>query len=195
MSDPVWWFYLFWLPKYLVEQRHFTMVQMGLLAWLPYLTADLGSFSGGILSGWLVKRGWEPVHARKLILLPCALLMPLSVLIPGSTATMAMVIISIVTFAHMAWKTNLVTITNDIYPVGLIGSVSGVIAFGSGVGGTLFTNLTGQIVEHYSYSAIFVIMGFLHPLAYLIVRALVPDPHAAPIPPVAAPEISAPESC
>ncbi len=56
ISDPVWWFYLFWLPKYLVEQRHFSLVKMGLLAWLPYLTADLGSFGGGIFSGWLVSR-------------------------------------------------------------------------------------------------------------------------------------------
>jgi ACS family hexuronate transporter-like MFS transporter len=169
-SDPVWWFYLFLLPKYLVEQRHFSMVQMGMLAWLPYLTADLGAFGGGIASGWLIKRGYDPIRARKTALLPCALIMPLSVLVPGSSSTVAMVLISVVTFAHMAWKTNLMTLTNDIYPVGVLGSVAGIIAFGSGVGSTLFTNLTGQVVEHYSYTAIFVIMGFLHPLSYLIVR-------------------------
>lgn len=169
-SDPVWWFYLFWLPKYLVEQRHFSMLQMGMLAWLPYLTADLGAFGGGIASGWLIKRGYEPVRARKITLLPCALIMPLSVLVPGSSSAVAMVLISVVTFAHMAWKTNLMTLTNDIYPVGVVGSVSGIIAFGSGVGSTLFTNLTGQVVEHYSYRAIFVMMGFLHPFAYLLVR-------------------------
>jgi ACS family hexuronate transporter-like MFS transporter len=172
-SDPVWWFYLFWLPKYLVEQRHFSMVQMGMLAWLPYLTADLGSFGGGIASGWLIKRGIEPLRARKMALLPCALVMPVSVLIPASSSVVAMVLISVVTCAHMAWKTNLVTITNDIYPVGVVGSVSGMIAFGSGVGSTLFTHLTGQVVEHYSYTAIFIIMGFLHPLSYLIVRYFV----------------------
>jgi ACS family hexuronate transporter-like MFS transporter len=169
-SDPVWWFYLFWLPKYLVEQRHFTNMQMGMLAWLPYLTADLGAFGGGIASGWLIKRGYEPVHARKIALLPCALLMPLSFLVPGSSSVLAMVLISVLTFAHMAWKTNLMALTNDIYPFSVVGSVSGIIAFGSGVGSTLFTNLTGQVVQHYSYTAIFVIMGFLHPLSYLIVR-------------------------
>jgi ACS family hexuronate transporter-like MFS transporter len=148
-------------------------MQMGMLAWLPYLTADLGSFGGGIASGWLIKRGMEPLRARKMALLPCALVMPLSVLIPASSSVVAMVLISIVTCAHMAWKTNLVTLTNDIYPVGVVGSVSGIIAFGSGVGSTLFTNLTGRVVEHYSYTAIFVIMGFLHPLSYLIVRYFV----------------------
>lgn len=175
-SDPVWWFYLFWLPKYLVEQRHFSMVQMGMLAWLPYLSADLGAFTGGLASGWLVKKGYEPLRARKIALVPCALLMPLSVLIPGGSSTRALVLISIVTFAHMAWKTNLITITNDIYPVGVIGSAAGLIAFGSGLGSTLFTNLTGQVVQHYSYTAVFVVMGFLHPLSYLFVRYLVKSP-------------------
>jgi ACS family hexuronate transporter-like MFS transporter len=106
-------------------------------------------------------------------MLPCALLMPVSLLVPGGSALTAMAAISVVTFAHMAWKTNLMTISNDIYPVGVIGTVSGMIAFGSGVGGTLFTNLTGQVVQHYSYTAIFVLMGFLHPVAYLVVRGLV----------------------
>lgn len=115
------------------------------------------------------------------MLLPCALLMPLSLLVPGGSAASALLVISIVTFAHMAWKTNLVTINNDIYPVGIIGSVSGMIAFGSGVGGTLFTNMTGQVVQHYSYTAIFVIMGFLHPVSYLLVRWLVRTPVAAPV--------------
>jgi ACS family hexuronate transporter-like MFS transporter len=180
LSDPVWWFYLFWLPKYLVEQRHFSMVQMGMLAWLPYLSADLGAFAGGIASGWLIKRGYEPVRARRMALLPCALLMPLSVLVPGSSSAWAMALISVLTFAHMAWKTNLMTITNDIYPVGVVGSVSGIIAFGSGLGSTLFTNLTGQVVQHYSYTAIFVIMGFLHPIAYLFVRYFIKSATPSP---------------
>ena len=176
ISDPVWWFYLFWLPKYLVEQRHFSMVEMGMLAWLPYLTADLGSFGGGILSGWLVSRGWEPLAARKAMLMPFAMMMPVSYFVPYVSSAGAMAIISLVTFAHMAWKTNLMTITNDIYPARVVGSISGVIAFGSGLGGILFTSLTGQIVEHGSYSVIFLIMCFLHPVAWIIVRWLVREP-------------------
>ncbi len=175
-SEPVWWFYLFWLPKYLVEQRHFTLMEMGLLAWLPYLTADIGSIGGGLASGALIRRGWKPVRARQMMMIPCALVMPLSLLVPGSSSTVAMLIISLVTFAHMAWKTNLATITNDIYPPGVVGSISGIIAFGTGLGGTLFTNLTGQLVQHYSYSLVFFIMGFLHPLSYVLVKLLVKEP-------------------
>jgi ACS family hexuronate transporter-like MFS transporter len=176
LSDPVWWFYLFWLPKYLVEQRGFTMSEIGLLAWLPYLTADVGSILGGVLSGWLVKRGRSPLDARRLGMWPFALIMPLSVSIPFVSTAPALVVISIVTFAHMAWKTNQTTVTNDIYPVPVVGSVSGITAFGNGLGGAVFTWATGQIVQHFSYTAIFIIMGFLHPAAYIVFRLLVRQP-------------------
>ena len=177
VSDPVWWFYLFWLPKYLVEYRGFTLIQMGLLAWMPYLAADAGGIAGGIFSGWLVKRGWTVLRARSAVMLACALVMPLSVVIAFTpSAALALFIICLVTFAHMAWKTCLMTVNNDIYPTAIIGSVSGVIAFGSGLGAVLFTNLTGHIVQNYSYSLIFVLMGFLHPAGYLIFKLMVKGP-------------------
>jgi ACS family hexuronate transporter-like MFS transporter len=177
LSDPVWWFYLFWLPKYLVEQRGFTMAEMGMLAWLPYLTADIGSISGGLFSGYLMRRQWPVLRARSAGMLPFALLMPLNILIafrPPVATTMAL--ICIVTFAHMAWKTNAATLTNDLYPTRVVGSVSGLIAFGNGLGGAIFTYIAGQIIERYSYNAIFVIMGFLHPAAYLVFKLLVRGP-------------------
>jgi ACS family hexuronate transporter-like MFS transporter len=174
ISDPVWWFYLFWLPKYLVEQRGFSILQMGMLAWLPYLCADLGAIAGGLMSGWLIKRQWPVLKARTAAMLPCAMVMPLSVLIGFTpSATVALGVICVVTFAHMAWKTNLTTTTNDIYPTRVVGSVSGIIALGSGLGGTLFTNLTGQMVQHFSYKWLFVAMGFMHPAAYVLFRFMV----------------------
>ncbi len=173
-SSPVWWFYLFWLPKYLVEQRGFTMQQMGLLVWLPYAFADLGSVVGGWLSGHLIKRGWNVLKARTACMLPFAMVMPLSVLIPWtSSSVIAMTVISIVAFSHMGWMTNLTTVTNDIYPRPVVGSVAGMAAFGNGLGGAVFTWATGQIVQHFNYDAIFVIMGFLHPISFLLYRYLV----------------------
>ena len=172
VSDPVWWFYLLWLPKYLADQRGFTLRDIGMLAWMPYLAADLGALSGGLLSGWLVKRGMPVVRARAIGMWPFTLLMPLSLLIPGASTTVAMGIICLVAFAHMAWKTNLQTVTNDIFPLRVVGSVSGIIAFGSGLGGSLFTSFTGWVVQTFSYDAIFYIMGFLHPIAYVIFRLM-----------------------
>jgi ACS family hexuronate transporter-like MFS transporter len=178
ISDPVWWFYLFWLPKYLVEQRGFSMVEMGMLAWLPYLFADGGSILGGLGSGWILNKfGWAPLRSRSSIMLICALVMPVSVWIAFTPSRiLAMAMICVVSFAHMGWKTNLMTMTNDVYPQKIVGSVAGIVAFGSGLGATLFTALTGWVVQHYSYSAIFVIMGFLHPIAWLVVRRLVRKP-------------------
>lgn len=176
-SDPVWWFYLFWLPKYLVEQRHFTVVEMGMLVWLPYLTADLGSVFGGMMSGYLIKKGWLVLRARTASMLPFAMVMPISIGIAFTpSTTVAMVLICIVTFSHMAWKTNLVTLTNDLYPTRIVGSVAGICAFGNGLGAALFTALTGYIVQYFSYSAIFVLMGIMHPIAFLIFRMTVRAP-------------------
>jgi len=182
LSDPVWWFYLFWLPKYLVDQRGFTVLEMGFLAWMPYLTADLGSLSGGWLSGQLIKRGRAPVAARLTWMLPFAALMPLSMAIGFvESRNVALALICVVTFAHMGWKTNQATLTNDIYPREVVGTVSGLLAFGNGLGGTLFTALTGWMVVHFSYASVFVLMGLLHPLSYLLVRYLVRSPiHDSP---------------
>ncbi len=84
-----------------------------------------------------------------------------------------MTVISIVAFSHMGWMTNLTTVTNDIYPRPVVGSVAGIAAFGNGLGGAVFTWATGQIVQHFNYDAIFVIMGFLHPISFLLYRYLV----------------------
>jgi ACS family hexuronate transporter-like MFS transporter len=162
------------MPKYLVENRGFTLAQMGMLAWLPFLTADLGAVAGGLLSGFLIKRNWAVLRARSAVMLPSAMLMPISIVIAFTpSSTQALVLICVVTFCHMAWKTNLVTVNNDIYPTGVVGSISGIVSLGSGVGGAVFTYLTGRIVGSFSYAAVFVIMGFLHPAAYLVYALLV----------------------
>lgn len=177
LSDPVWWFYLFWLPKYMVEKRGFSIVEVGLLAWLPYLSADIGAIFGGLMSGWLVKRGWPVLRARSAGMWPFALLMPVSIWVAFTpSSTLALALICLVTFAHMAWKTNLMTLTNDLYPRSVVGSVAGIAAFGNGLGGALFTGLTGWVVQHFSYDSIFVLMGFMHPAAFLLFRLFVKGP-------------------
>lgn len=174
VADPVWWFYLFWLPKYLSDDRGFTMVEIGMVAWMPYLTADLGSIAGGWASGQLIKRGVPVVKARKWIMLPSAALMPLGLLVAYSeSSAVAMATICVITFAHMSWKTNLMTMTNDIYPTSIVGSVAGIVGLGSSLGGVIFTRITGIVVENYSYATIFVLMAFLHPVALLILNAMI----------------------
>ena len=153
------------------------MQQMGMLVWLPYLFADLGSISGGLMSGYLIKHNREVLRARAMVMLPFAAVMPISLLIAFTpSTTVAIVVICIVAFSHMAWMTNLMTVTNDIYPRQIVGSVAGIAAFGNGLGGAVFTSLTGYLVQQFSYDAIFIIMGFLHPAAFLMFRWLVRGP-------------------
>jgi ACS family hexuronate transporter-like MFS transporter len=150
---------------------------MGMLAWMPYLTADAGSLAGGWLSGQWVRRGFSPVEARLRWMLPFAALMPLSMAVGFvESRAVSLALICVVTFAHMGWKTNQATLTNDIYPREVVGVVSGLLAFGNGLGGTIFTALTGWMVVQFNYASVFVLMGLLHPVSYLLVRWLVRTP-------------------
>lgn len=168
-ADPVWWFYLFWLPKYLQEVRHFSLAQVALFAWMPYLTADLGSVAGGWLSGKLIPKAGDALRARRWTMIPCAVLMPIGIAVAYLPAPQAMAVICTVTFLHMAWKTCLMTMTNDVYPVSITGSAAGIVGLGSGLGGALSTPIVGRIVDSFGYDTVFWLMGFLHPIATLLV--------------------------
>jgi MFS transporter, ACS family, hexuronate transporter len=174
ISDPVWWFYLFWMPKYLTEAKGLTMAEMGLVVWIPYLAADAGSITGGWYSGRLIGRGSNAVAARKNVMFASALLMPVGLLLLLKPATpLTILLISIVLFIHSAWKTNLVTLTVDIFPRRVVASAHGIVATGGGIGGAIFTTVAGYLIEWQSYTPVLALMGVLHPLAYLCVRRLV----------------------
>jgi ACS family hexuronate transporter-like MFS transporter len=132
---------------------------------------------GGWISGRLVAAGRVPVSARCMVMLPCALVMPLSLVIHSAQSRPLLIaLVCVITFSHMAWKTNQTTLTNDVFPKHLIGASSGLLAFGNGLGGTLFTWMTGPVVQKFGYGSIFLIMSVLHPLSYLLMRRLVREP-------------------
>jgi ACS family hexuronate transporter-like MFS transporter len=169
LTDPVWYFYLFWFPKYLIDARHLSLAEVGRIAWIVYLAADIGCIAGGYFSGVLINRGVAPVRSRVWVMSIAAVLLPLSPLInTAPTPLMAVGIASAAAFAHLAWQILLSTIIVDLYPKPVVGTVFGLVAAGSGFGGMVSTNLVGRAVTFYSYSPIFLVMGFLHPLAYLL---------------------------
>ncbi len=173
LTDPVWYFYLFWFPKYLNDARHLTLLQVGQLAWLVYLAADIGSILGGWGSGLLIKRGMRPVASRKRVMLFAACLLPLSPLVAFLPSVHAAVAIAaVVVLAHLTWQVTLGVLIVDLYPQQLVATVFGLIAAGSGFGGVLSTNAVGHIVSSYSYAPVFVAMGLLHPVAYLLIRGV-----------------------
>jgi len=172
-ADPVWWFYLFWLPKYLHDVRGFTLGEIGLISWIPFLAADAGALFGGWVSGRWIARGKPPLEARRLTMIPFVLLMPFGIAVNYLHSTESLALICVITFAHMAWKTNLMTMTNDIFPTEVVGSAAGVVGFGSGLAGALSMPAVGRIVDGFGYGAVFWIMGFLHLIALTTVLALV----------------------
>ncbi len=167
-SDPVWWFYLYWLPPYFFDVRKMDLKQIGWALPVIYLMADIGSVGGGWFSGWLIRRGWQPGSARKAGMLIFACCMPiaaLSVLAPDPVVAIAL--ISLATSAHQGWSANLFTTTSDIFPRSAVASVTGIGGCAGGLGGVLFSALIpGYIVTHFGYTPVFLIMGVFHLIGF-----------------------------
>jgi len=179
LTDPVWYFFLFWYPKFLVTQRHQSLGAIARVAWVVYLAADAGTLLGGLSSGGLMRRGMASLRSRKTVMVAAALLLPLSPIIAfANYMALSYAVACTVAFAHMAWLVTLTAMIVDQYPHRLVGTAAGLIAAGSGLGGVLSTELLGHWLQAHSYSAVFLVIGLLHPLALLFVlrvRSSVPD--------------------
>jgi len=154
-TDPVWWLYITWLPFYLHNVRGFDLKEIGMFGWLPYVTADAGSLSGGYASGRLIALGWGVDRARKTVIAGAALFMLAG--IPAALTgdrMVALACIACVTFGFQAWINNVQTIPSDVFPAGAVASVAGLGGVGAGVGAIVFTMTTGYVVDHYSYTPI-----------------------------------------
>jgi ACS family hexuronate transporter-like MFS transporter len=163
VTDPVWWLYITWLPLYLATVRGFSLKDIGLFAWLPYVAADAGSLTGGWLSGHLIGRGWTTNRARKTLIVIGAALMTAG--IPAATsagAMAALAFISVVLFGFQVWINNVQTLPSDLFPESAVASVAGLGGVGAGAGAILFTLTTGLVVDClHSYTPILVVAGLL----------------------------------
>jgi ACS family hexuronate transporter-like MFS transporter len=165
LADPVWWFYVFWLPEYLKRERDFSLAMIGYFAWIPFLAADIGNLTGGALSGMLLKRRVPVLRARKAVMLVCALLMLAGIpAVRVGEAWAAVALISLVTFAYSAWAANILTLPADLFPPQIVASVSGLSGTGAAAGGMIFTLITGYVVDRFSYLPVFTAAGLM-PLA------------------------------
>lgn len=164
-ADPAWWFYVFWLPEYLVRARGYSLKQIGYFAWIPFLAADIGNVGGGFLSSYLIRRGMSVDRARKSVLYAGALGMTAALpAVAVQDAAWNLALISLATLSFGAWATNMLTVAADIAPRGAVGSVTGLSSMGAGVGGMIFTLATGWMVDHFGYRPVFITAGLL-PLA------------------------------
>ncbi len=173
LTDPIWWLYISWLPKYLADARGFSLVKIGLFAWVPYVAADAGSLSGGWLSGYLISRGWSVDRARKLVILIAALLMPAGIFAAfAEDAMVALALIGVVLFGFQVWINNVQTLPSDFFSDKAVASVAGLGGTGAGIGSMIFIFSTGWVVDHFSYVPVLVAAGLLAPLGTMVLFAL-----------------------
>jgi len=169
LTDPVWYFYLFWFPKYLLGERGLSLAQVAHLGWAVYLAAGIGTLAGGLFSGALIRRGVRVGVSYRYTMLAAACLMPLSPLCAlVSSSTLAIGIASIVAFAHMTWLVTLTATVVELYPPSLIGKAAGLIAAGSGFGGMISSEVIAWFVTHGGYHPVFFLMAVLHPIAIVL---------------------------
>lgn len=169
LTDPIWWFLISWLPNYLKAERGFTLAMIGLFAWIPFLFSDFGSLAGGAASSLLIRNGWSVDRARKSTMVVLALLIPISVAVIVTTNSTALILgaVSVIAFAFQGWIVNVHTIPSDCFPKQDVGSVFGIGGTAAGIASMLFTLLIGYLVDHGSYTPVYVLVGLMAPLGAL----------------------------
>jgi ACS family hexuronate transporter-like MFS transporter len=173
LTDAAWFFFVFWLPKYLGDVRDLDIKKIGYFAWIPYACGGVGSLIGGGLSSYLIRHNFSVDRARKIALAISAALMPASLFIAGSPLSFAIVFYSVAMFGHQFWSSNVQTVPADLFPSRIVGSVEGLLGSAGSFGAMLFMNLTGSLVEKHGYAPVFVMAGLFHPLALLIILVTV----------------------
>jgi ACS family hexuronate transporter-like MFS transporter len=175
LSDAAWYFYLFWLPKYLYDARGFDTKAVGTFAWIPYAAAGVGCLAGGWFSSYLVKRQFSLDVARKLALGLSAAVMPLIILVPHVAVSWAIAIFSVAYLGQQSWSTLVMVLPTDLLPRSVVGSVAGLVGFGGAMGGIAFGQLVGYLLDHgIGYPIVFTIAGMFHVVAFAVILVAIP---------------------
>jgi ACS family hexuronate transporter-like MFS transporter len=181
LIDPIFWFFLFWLPSYFSSTFELDLTKPSLELMIIYAATTVGSIGGGYFSSLLIKKGWTVIKARKTALFMFAIL-ELSIIFARFTTTawMVVVIISLAVAVHQAWATNVFTLASDLFPTEVVSSVVGIAGMAGAVGGILFPILVGSLLDSFKaagnlaggYNLIFTICGFTYLTAWMIIHLL-----------------------
>jgi MFS transporter, ACS family, hexuronate transporter len=175
LSDAAWYFYLFWLPKYLYDARGFDIKTVGTFAWIPPAAAGLGCLVGGWFSSYLLQRRLPLDRARKLALGASAFVMPSILFVTGVPVALAIALFSLAYFGQQSWSTLVMILPTDIFPKSTVGAVAGLVGFGGAMGGVVFGQLVGYLLDHgYGYSLVFGLAGSLHVVAFAAICLAIP---------------------
>jgi MFS transporter, ACS family, hexuronate transporter len=175
LSDAAWYFYIFWLPKYLYDARGFDVKAVGTFAWIPYAAAGVGCLLGGWFSSHLIRRNFSLGVSRKLALGLSAAVMPSILLVPRVPVAWALAIFSLAYFGQQSWSTLVMVLPTDLFPSKVVGSVAGLVGFGGAMGGVAFGQLVGYLLDHgFGYGVVFSLAGTFHVAAFVIIVLTVP---------------------
>ena len=177
--DAVWFTYIAWLPKYLVDMRGFDNLQIGAVAWIPYAASGVGSAFGGWCSSRLLRSGYSLNFSRKAVLGVCAAMMPCMCLVTHVPVHAEIALFSIAFFAHLAFSTLVITLPADLFPPSVVGSVVGLVGFGGSMGGMLFNKFAGYLLcdvgREAGYPLLFAIGSAFHVVGFLWILGTIRD--------------------
>ena len=176
LTDPIWWFYLFWAPDFLQRKYGLPLAQIGVPLMAIYLVSDAGSIGGGWLSSFLIHRGASINAGRKIAMLVCAIIV-FPVIFAGHMASMwgAVLLIGLAAAAHQGFSANLYTLTSDMFPNRAVGSVTGIGGTSGAIGGMLMAKIVGHLLQRTgSYEVPLLMAGFAYLLALGVIQLLAP---------------------
>jgi len=176
LTDPVWWFLLYWLPKFLEKQFHTSLMDIGLPLVTIYVAADLGGIGGGWLSSFMIKKGNSVNRSRKTAMLACAICaVPMLFIAQGPGLWICVLLISLASAAHQGWASNIYTIVSDVFPKTEVATVVGISTVAAVLGGILASTAIGWVLDKTSsYSLLFSVAGCMYLLAWLIIKTGIP---------------------
>lgn len=183
LTDPVWWFYLFWVPSYIEASFHMDIRTSWIYVSVIYTVASFGSILGGYLSGWLIRKGMPEYRARKTMMLIFAFcVLPIFLIRFTDNVWVAVGLISLAAAAHQAWSANIFTTASDMFPKNAVSSVVGIGGMAGSLGGVLFPFAIGLILEHFKglgqigvgYNIIFAVCAVAYLVAWIVMHFLCP---------------------
>ncbi|RIV22554.1 MFS transporter [Fibrisoma montanum] len=185
LIDPIYWFFLFWLPSYFSSTFQLDLKKPSLELMIIYTATTIGSIGGGYLSSRLIKRGWGTLRARKTVLFAFAIL-ELSIILAqfATDVWVAVGLISLAVAVHQAWATNIFTLASDLFPKQAVSSAAGIAGMAGAVGGIFFPMLVGSLLDTYKaagnlaggYNILFTLCGCTYLVAWTIIHLLTRKP-------------------
>lgn len=170
LADPIWYFYVFWIPEFLARERGLNLAAIGAVAWIPFLVSDISNFTTGFAALRLERAGWSVNRTRKFLMLAGAAVSPVGVAaVYADSLFWTITFICVAIFFWMAWSVTVQTLPGDYFPARAVASVYGFGGTGSTVGSVISTWLVGRTLDvTHSYTVVFVGLGLLMPAAFLI---------------------------